>query len=303
MSDLPELNLFEEIQGLANSSHFYTYTQDEFNNTWSYYEDETDMDTKDHSTSFWVSPARNIPTSPSSGKSSPTRDTWDPMLWHTRSLEEVELRALAEMGPLSPPLSPVVMPTVSTISDVTPVFEANAAELIATTISAAELSVSGSVTGSNQLLLSDKRSRSDRSESETKSGNCLSGGQRTSRATWRKQSKKESQIVSRRRGINYPPKKLYNSFLSRRRTKKLYEMKPFADPLQERERQNAINAKKNRDKKKSIESHTQNEIDQLRALNKRLNKEAAMEKRKLYAARKEIKLLKSKLESSSIQTR
>ena len=35
MSDLPELNLFEEIQGIANSSDFYTYTQDEFNKTWS----------------------------------------------------------------------------------------------------------------------------------------------------------------------------------------------------------------------------------------------------------------------------
>lgn len=115
MSDLPELNLFEEIQGIANSSDFYTYTQDEFNKTWSYYEDETAMDTKEHPANLWTTPSRSIPpTPPSSGKSSPTRDAWDPMLWHTRSLEEAELRTLAELGSLSPPLSPIVMPTLST---------------------------------------------------------------------------------------------------------------------------------------------------------------------------------------------
>jgi len=114
MSDLPELNLFEEIQGIANSSDFYAYTQDEFNKTWSYYEDEMDYPGKElkEGNSLWSSPVRNSvpPTPPSSGKSSPTRDAWDPMLWHTRSLEEVELRALAS---LSPPTSPVVLPSLS----------------------------------------------------------------------------------------------------------------------------------------------------------------------------------------------
>jgi len=112
MSDLPELNLFEEIQGIANSSDFYTYTQDEFNKTWSYYEDETAMDTKEHPSNLWSTPSRSIPpTPPSSGKSSPTRDAWDPMLWHTRSLEEAELRSLAELGQClpSPPLSPILL--------------------------------------------------------------------------------------------------------------------------------------------------------------------------------------------------
>merc|ERR1711874_301240 len=47
MSDLPALHLFEEIQGLSNSTDFYN------NNTSSF-----------------------------SGKSSPTRDTWDPMLYN-----------------------------------------------------------------------------------------------------------------------------------------------------------------------------------------------------------------------------
>jgi len=46
MSDLPELPLFEEIKDISNSSDFFTYTQDEFNKAWSYYEDETTADSK-----------------------------------------------------------------------------------------------------------------------------------------------------------------------------------------------------------------------------------------------------------------
>jgi len=103
MSDLPELNLFEEIQGIANSSDFYTYTQDEFNKTWSHYEDETAGEMK--GVARVGTPTSSLPTPPSSGKSSPTRDTWDPMLWHTRSMEEVELRALTELA-VTPPMSP-----------------------------------------------------------------------------------------------------------------------------------------------------------------------------------------------------
>jgi len=103
MSDLPELNLFEEIQGIANSSDFYTYTQEEFNKTWSHYETETSGEMK--GVNRVGTPTSNMPTPPSSGKSSPTRDTWDPMLWHTRSMEEVELRALTELA-VTPPMSP-----------------------------------------------------------------------------------------------------------------------------------------------------------------------------------------------------
>lgn len=116
MSDLPELNLFEEIQGIANSADFYTYTQDQFDKTWSYYEEESAMDTKESGGGEWrtSTPVSRLPTPPSSGKSSPTRDAWDPMLWHTRTLEEAELRALAELGPLSPPVSPAVMATLPT---------------------------------------------------------------------------------------------------------------------------------------------------------------------------------------------
>lgn len=298
MSDLPELNLFEEIQGIANSSDFYTFSQDEFNRTWSYYEDENAMDTKESNT--WTrttTPVNQMPTPPSSGKSSPTRDAWDPMLWHTRSLEEVELRALAaELTPLSPPLSPAVMTTVSS-SEVTPVYEANASKLIVTTISAADLPVSGSVTGSNQIVLDDERSGvSSRRDPES-----------TPSRTWqarRKSSQKESQIVSRRRGINYPPKTLSKMpAMKSQGRKKLYEMKAFSDPLREKERQNAINAKKNRDKKKGLVGTVLQQIQQLKSVNDKLNKQSQEDKRKLLAAKKQIKLLKSKLESSTCAIR
>jgi len=107
--------------------------------------------------------------------------------------------------------------------------------------------------------------------------------------------------VSRRRGIDYPPQKSSNSNSSRGSKKKLYEMKKFADPTKEKERLNAINAKKNRDRKKTLESEAQSEVNVLRTLNKRLVLEATFEKRKLLTARKEIMHLKSKLKSSSIQ--
>lgn len=85
--------------------------------------------------------------------------------------------------------------------------------------------------------------------------------------------------------------------------KKLYEMKAFADPLREKERQNAINAKKNRDKKKGLVGTVLQQIQQLKSVNDKLNKQSQEDKRKLLAAKKQIKLLKSKLESSTCAIR
>jgi len=111
MSDLPELPLFEEIEDISNSSNFYTYTQDEFNKTWSYYEDETTSGAK--SSSLWTTPVRNeSPTFPN--KTSPTRDTWDPMLWNINLnkyvefnlQDDVQIRKLPE---LEAPITPLPM--------------------------------------------------------------------------------------------------------------------------------------------------------------------------------------------------
>lgn len=75
-------------------------------------------------------------------------------------------------------------------------------------------------------------------------------------------------------------------------------MKPFSDPAREKERQNAVNAKRNRDKKKGLVSEAEGRIGQLKMSNKRLSQEAVANKRRLLAAIKEIKLLRKKLETS-----
>jgi len=82
------------------------------------------------------------------------------------------------------------------------------------------------------------------------------------------------------------------------RRKKLYQMKPFADPVKEKERQRAISAKLNREKKKGLESKKTCQINQLKLVNKKLSKEAIANRRKLAAAKREIKLLRLRLESS-----
>jgi len=278
MSDLPELNLFEEIQGIANSSDFYTYTQDEFNKTWSHYEDETAGEMK--GVNRVGTPTSSLPTPPSSGKSSPTRDTWDPMLWHTRSMEEVELRALTE---LAPPMSPSLPSSSVSNSFVTPVFEASrldyhSSKLTVTAISAAcQLPLPGSVPPV-QLEL---RGETPVEESSSRAG----------------REAQKSQIVTGRRGVHPPHCTLFKTKKVQRR-KKLYQMKPFADPVKEKERQRAISAKLNRERRKGLESKKTCQIDQLKLANKTLCKEAIANRRKLVAAKREIKLLRLRLESS-----
>jgi len=78
-------------------------------------------------------------------------------------------------------------------------------------------------------------------------------------------------------------------------------MEPFADPVKEKERQRAISAKVNREKKKGAERKRRNQVDQLKLANRRLSKEAVANRRKLVAAKREIKLLRLRLESSVLR--
>jgi len=78
-------------------------------------------------------------------------------------------------------------------------------------------------------------------------------------------------------------------------------MKPFADPVKEKERQRAISAKLNREKRKGLESKKTCQIDQLKLVNKRLSKEAIANRRKLVAAKREIKFLRLRLKSSELR--
>ena len=85
MSDLPALQLFEEIQGLSNSMDFFSYTKEDLNKTWSLYDDDSNMESKEQNNT------EKSPTTTFSGKSSPTRDQWDPMLYNINLTTYVEL--------------------------------------------------------------------------------------------------------------------------------------------------------------------------------------------------------------------
>jgi len=112
MSDLPELPLFEEIEDISNSSDFFTYTQDEFNKTWSYYEDEATSESK--TSGLWTTPVRNVVSPTFPNKTSPTRDTWDPMLWNINLTKYVELNLeddvqIRKLPELETPITPLPM--------------------------------------------------------------------------------------------------------------------------------------------------------------------------------------------------
>jgi len=110
--------------------------------------------------------------------------------------------------------------------------------------------------------------------------------------------------MSRRKGFNCQKKGIQKLNFpvvkksTQNRKKKLYEMGPFLDPVKERERMNALNAKQNRDRKKSLIGNAQQQILKLKSLNKKLLKDATVDKKKLQAAQREIKLLKSRLQSA-----
>ena len=117
MSDLPALHLFEEIQGLSNSTDFYSYNKEDPNKTWSLYDEDCCLDSK--TSTFWNSSnnQNNNNTSSFSGKSSPTRDAWDPMLYNINLTTYVELSLEDEVQVrkqpvLETPMTPVSLPGV-----------------------------------------------------------------------------------------------------------------------------------------------------------------------------------------------
>ena len=62
---------------------FYSYTKEDLSRTWSLYDDDGSMETR--------AAADKTNTSTFSGKSSPTRDTWDPMLYNINLTTYLEL--------------------------------------------------------------------------------------------------------------------------------------------------------------------------------------------------------------------
>lgn len=97
MSDLPALQFFEEIQGLSNSMDFFSYTKEDLTKTWSLYDDDSKMESKEQNTE--KSPATTF-----SGKSSPNRDAWDPMLYNVNLTTYVDLSTEDEVYFYSKPM-------------------------------------------------------------------------------------------------------------------------------------------------------------------------------------------------------
>merc|ERR1712117_822043 len=84
-----------------------------------------------------------------------------------------------------------------------------------------------------------------------------------------------------------------------RRKRKLYEMEPLCDPVAEKNRQNALNAKKNRDRKKAELQEAAVEIDRLREENDELRSESDNYRDQLEAARRELDMLKQLYKASN----
>ena len=85
----------------------------------------------------------------------------------------------------------------------------------------------------------------------------------------------------------------------RKGKRKLYELEPLGDPVAEKNRQNALNAKKNRDKKKAELQEAAVEIDRLREENDDLRSESDNYRDQLEAARRELDMLKQLYKASA----
>merc|ERR1712001_772030 len=81
-------------------------------------------------------------------------------------------------------------------------------------------------------------------------------------------------------------------FLSNKK-QKLYEMEPLKDPMAERNRLNALNAKKNRDRKKQQLVEAEQEISRLREENEELRTEAEEVRDELESAQRELAELRA----------
>merc|ERR1719369_1482067 len=81
---------------------------------------------------------------------------------------------------------------------------------------------------------------------------------------------------------------------------KLYEMEPLNDPVAERNRLNALNAKKNRDRKKQQLQEAEEEINRLKDENEDLRTEQERVRDDLERARREIDALRQELKLREI---
>ena len=83
--------------------------------------------------------------------------------------------------------------------------------------------------------------------------------------------------------------------------KRLYEMKSFCDPDLERCRQNALNAKKNRDKKKQEKERMESDLKSYKKENLRLTKDNQAIKTRCNSAEQELQRLRTLLQQHNLE--
>jgi len=91
--------------------------------------------------------------------------------------------------------------------------------------------------------------------------------------------------------------KVSNSISQKKR--KLYEMEPLGDSIAEKNRLNALNAKKNRDRKKQQLVEAEQEISRLREENEELRTEAEEVRDELESAQRELAELRALMKQSN----
>jgi hypothetical protein len=85
MSNLPELPFLEEILDISNSIDFFTFTKQQFEQTWQFYQDQLASDD-------WTSTHKRIASDPrpsvtcNNGVNLSDRNAWDPMLLRQQSM-------------------------------------------------------------------------------------------------------------------------------------------------------------------------------------------------------------------------
>lgn len=81
---------------------------------------------------------------------------------------------------------------------------------------------------------------------------------------------------------------------------KMYECDPFEDPEMEKCRQNAINAKMNRDKKKKEKTTLQKEMGKLRRENEELKKKNSRYRTKLTSVEARVQAMEAFIQSNGL---
>merc|ERR1719273_465763 len=90
------------------------------------------------------------------------------------------------------------------------------------------------------------------------------------------------------------------SFTTSSKKVKLYEMDAFEDPEMEKCRQNAINAKMNRDKKKNEKTTLQKEMGKLRRENEELKKKNSRYRTKLTSVEARVQAMEAFIQSNGL---